>query len=500
MRHKTPYLDDLSLRLTMRATLLLLLASMAAGQLDCPFECFHDSICEAGEADFSDHPTKKNGNVLDIHVETQRNGKHCACHPGYTGLFCKKKYEDCADADHKCYHGGKCLLGLADIYGNDQLYCDCSEAIDEHGVKYVGKYCEIAKAETCDNEGNVFCVNGGWCKSNYQNYPRRPCHCGTDYDGPHCEFENGSIPDCTMQCNNGGVCRLGIHGVSPSSEEFLYDFFEKHDNYQYCECSVGFKGTNCEVASSKCGAHHCFHGGECVTVRENGSNKHHCDCSRAATKDGSYAGQYCQYEAENFCDKMATENGQLFCVNGGVCHQRGSHLGCDCPDGYHGPICEFKDPDPTAPPEPEVQAEIEEYEACSLQCQNDGQCRNGVKDTSFLNKFGAEVTHLNQSHDENFEHCVCPEGFVGLTCEHRVESCPGGQHACFHGARCVDDGSGASCDCQPGFTALDKLAGKFCERQSTTLCTKASASGTASFAFCVNNGECVDVIEEDNQE
>jgi hypothetical protein len=80
-----------------------------------------------------------------------------------------------------------------------------------------------------------------------------------------------------------------------------------------------------------------------------------------------------------------------------------------------------------------------------------------------------------------------------------VETCPGGEHACFHGSKCVSDTEGSSCDCQAGSTSIEKLAGKFCEHQSTTICTS-GASASSSFAFCVNQGSCVDVIDENNEE
>jgi Notch-like protein len=460
---------------------------MAAGsdQPECGLDCFHGDVCVPGVADFSGHPTKQNGDVLDIHVEVERHGYHCACHPGYTGLRCGLKYEDCADIDHKCYNGGTCLLGLSDIYGNDQLFCDCSGAVDENGVKYVGKYCEIPKTETCDAEGEFFCVNSGYCKTDYGNYPRRPCHCGPLHDGPHCEFEKDAMPECTLECHNKGACRLGIKQISPGSEEFAYDFWKEHSDYQYCECPEGFHGLQCEVASNKCGQHHCFHGGECITVTEGTKHKHHCDCTRAHSKDSSYGGVYCQYESDNFCDKEKTENGQLYCVNDGVCHEAGSHLGCECPPGFHGPICEFKDADQAV-----------DYEQCALTCDNGGQCRKGVKDTSFLEKFGKELSHLNATHDSNFEHCVCPKGFIGLTCEHSLERCTSGEHVCLHGSTCAQDED--ACDCEAGSTISEKLAGKFCEHASTSICTEGTS--TSSFSFCVNNGECVDVIMEDNEE
>ena len=56
--------------------------------------------------------------------------------PGWTGILCDQKYETCTNQNgHECYNGGECILGLQDKYGNEQLFCDCSNA-----KGYVGKY------------------------------------------------------------------------------------------------------------------------------------------------------------------------------------------------------------------------------------------------------------------------------------------------------------------------------------------------------------------------
>ena len=479
----------------MRLTLLLVLAHYVVDSnqsSSCGLNCFDHGICQAGAANFSIHPTKANGAPLDIHVETQRNGFHCRCNAGYTGLLCGVKYEDCSNSDHICYNGGKCILGLSDIYGNDQLYCDCSEAIDEHGVPYVGKYCEIPKTETCDEAGDFFCVNGGWCKSDYGNYPRRPCHCGSKHEGPHCEFDVGAVPECTLKCHNGGACRLGIKKDMLKNGQVDLSYWKAHADYQYCECNDGFFGLQCEVQSSKCGSHHCFHGGECISVTENGVRQHYCDCTKAASDQGiSYAGQFCQYESKNTCDSQLTTNGQLFCVNDGVCHQNGSYLDCECPSGFHGPICEFKDA-----------VQPDEYENCTLVCDNGGQCRNGAKDTSILDQFGNDLSQYAVSHDSNFEHCVCPDGFTGLTCATKIEVCDNAEHVCLHGSDCIpdeSDGIGSACDCEAGSTSFEMLAGKYCEHKSTSICTSGETS-SSEFAFCVNKGECVDIVGQDGIE
>eukprot|EP00543_Licmophora_paradoxa_P000281 CAMPEP_0202455188 /NCGR_PEP_ID=MMETSP1360-20130828/12780_1 /ASSEMBLY_ACC=CAM_ASM_000848 /TAXON_ID=515479 /ORGANISM="Licmophora paradoxa, Strain CCMP2313" /LENGTH=602 /DNA_ID=CAMNT_0049074709 /DNA_START=80 /DNA_END=1888 /DNA_ORIENTATION=+ len=461
--------------------------------LECPFDCFNNSTCAEGNAEFSDHPLKQNGDALDIHGEVTRDGKHCSCLPGFTGLRCGRKYESCSDKDHKCYHGGKCIMGLADIYGNDHLYCDCSQAIDEHGVQYVGKYCEIPATQSCDNSSDFFfCVNGGYCKNDYLDSPQRPCRCGADHDGAHCEFDKGSVPDCTLSCQNGGHCKLGIPKNMPGHDQYLLSFFKDHMEYQYCDCPTGFYGPQCETHGKPCGDHQCFHGANCVQTRVPGGNTlSNCDCTTASTQQHSYGGQFCQYESTHFCDKTKTPNGQQFCVNGGTCKENNS-LGCDCPDGFHGPICEFQDAPVPAP-----------FEECKLQCSNGGQCRKGVKDMSFLDKFGPELEQFNISHSRDFEHCACPDGWTGLKCEHQIEVCGENEHACFHGSKCVvANGDRHTCDCDNGFDAFEKLAGRFCEHKATTICTRSgnAALETENFAFCVNNGKCKDIIDENGKQ
>jgi hypothetical protein len=317
-------------------------------------------------------------------------------------------------------HGGKCIAGLQDIYGNEQLFCDCSTAIEHPNgtsalfvgdtVQFVGKFCEIASIPTddlptpslttvaCNDEKTVFCVNGGTCKADYASSPQRPCRCGANYDGTHCEFAKNSVPRCTLACKNDGECKLGMRTYTESGDVYLQDFFANSTNYQYCDCPASYYGATCETKSTVCGDRHCFNGGECKTTKaSDGTTEYNCDCTAGKQASKGFAGRYCQYDSTMFCDGGQTANGQQFCSNNGTCMSGGSHKGCACPLGYHGPICEFKDTEQNGA-----------YEKCNLVCQNDGLCRKGAKDMDFLDKFGASVSHLNISATEDFEHCVCP--------------------------------------------------------------------------------------------
>lgn len=149
-------------------------------------------------------------------------------------------------------------------------------------------------------------------------------------------------------------------------------------------------------------------------------------------------------------------------------------------------MCEFHDDEDNG-----------DYEKCSLECQNGGQCRKGAKDVSFLDKFnlGPVVSaNLNMTHNVDFEHCVCPDGFVGHTCDIQVETCGEDKHICLYGSKCVEDGDGHKCDCEGAFTSFDRFAGTSCQHKATEFCTGSGEPdiGKDKLLFCVNNGSCVD--------
>ena len=117
---------------------------------------------------------------------------------------------------------------------------------------------------------------------------------------------------------------------------------------------------------------------------------------------------------------------------------------------------------------------------------------------------GAELNAYNQTHVTTWEHCVCPQGYFGVQCQHELEICPGSDHVCLHGSKCVAEDETTnlshSCDCDSGFDAIEKIAGKYCQYTSTDICTKNGRPGVgkANFAFCVNSGKCKAKVR-DNQ-
>ena len=185
-------------------------------------------------------------------------------------------------------------------------------------------------------------------------------------------------------------------------------------------------------------------------------------------------------------------------------NNKNSHLGCNCLEGFVGPICEFEDKDLGS----------SSHLDCNLPCENGGLCRKGAKDLSYLEQFGIEkllapnnakaVASFHTSFSDSGEHCVCPHGYVGLQCEYHVDVCPGAEHVCMHGSSCVpgqqqEDGTNAgtisfTCDCSDADPSTrHRFAGNYCEYQATDYCTEdGDIVPKSSDLFCTNNGVCLD--------
>jgi hypothetical protein len=332
-----------------------------------------------------------------------------------------------------------------------------------------------------------------------------PCICKTDFYGESCEYKRGAIPEevCDRKCLNGGECLFGTQLDVDS-----YPYFSSNETASiepmYCSCPDGFDGNYCEILRTSCGNDYCFHGGTCVEREVDGSIVHHCDCNSASNETVSYAGRFCQYEATSYCESNYEISGQLFCTNGGTCRSDPSQ-GCICDDRYAGFSCEFvQQVDETSgfvSPSAGVSVvdPVETY-TCDLECENNGVCRNGIKDLDYLGTIIDNAPLLNDTGTDCFMHCVCPEGWTGLMCEEQLEVCGDDGHLCFHGSKCTNNGGNSSCDCSSTTSDIaDAFAGDHCEHPVNDICTTTTPGLGQPLLYCVNNGLCNDYVAAGSQ-
>lgn len=170
----------------------------------------------------------------------------------------------------------QCIPGLSDFFGNEQLFCDCSDALDEYGNPFVGKYCEVQSKEDCGSE-DLFCVNGGECNPAFPD-EGPPCGCPVGFEGPHCEFKEGegTILSCTLDCQNGGECSLGSSSQTAEFHDLDHLYMtntNSTEDYMYCICPPGFGGKLCDIPMTACGTEQCYYGGTCITRTDKGKWK-----------------------------------------------------------------------------------------------------------------------------------------------------------------------------------------------------------------------------------
>ena len=134
---------------------------------------------------------------------------------------------------------------------------------------------------------------------------------------------------CTLQCRNGGICKLGKaqFGYAADMNENDPDAFPSRNptsSNMFCQCPVGFAGLQCEISLVLCdaGQFKCSNGSSCQKAQDDeGGVFRHCECD-ATTSDlsAAYALHFCRKAAMVFCS-TDTQAKQSFCANGGSCRQ-----------------------------------------------------------------------------------------------------------------------------------------------------------------------------------
>lgn len=135
-------------------TLLLSLLPLRTSAQECDLNCKSPATCVLG------NPAQRDPRWDYI------EGMYCSCPDRWTGTYCEVPFVAC-EGGLTCYNGGRCIPGLSVAYEANELFCNCENAIDESGNRYVGKHCEQLVSNYCSPGGRLFCLNGGVCNPNF---------------------------------------------------------------------------------------------------------------------------------------------------------------------------------------------------------------------------------------------------------------------------------------------------------------------------------------------
>lgn len=314
----------------------------------CDLQCLNNGECKKGAKDFSQYIDY--GLDIDHFLGgTNKNGEHCVCPNGYTGLYCEKvegiNYRECGKG--VCFNGGICVERVNSMGKPKNYHCECSS----FDTNVAGQFCEHANVEFCPapdghDASQYYCTNGGRCPLNELHGACTDCDDG--WTGTRCEtrVKNEVVVqernDCDLDCRNGGTCFFGDHPLEDGKLKQIEGLEFLQDN-KHCRCPNGYIGLRCEMRYERCGAgeHYCLHGSGCVPDNDQFT----CDCNEVSSSLVAYAGHYCEHTSEEFC--LGPGAGKhSFCTEHGTC--RGEigigqdHVGCDCEEGWTGEYCEFK--------------------------------------------------------------------------------------------------------------------------------------------------------------
>lgn len=176
------------------------------------------------------------GQLKGIRSEDDIERWRCTCYPGYTGVLCENKINECASnscsQERTCNDGKEqfscscnhCVFGLC-VLEAKTVHCRCFPGFTGENCSQNINECDL---NPCNNGDCVDFVNGYYC-SCYMNFTGKTCNISLTDNVNTINKTKGSV--CSDQICEGGVCM-------------------EQNMVPTCRCFIGFNGTRCEIPVS----------------------------------------------------------------------------------------------------------------------------------------------------------------------------------------------------------------------------------------------------------
>lgn len=399
----------------------------------------------------------------------------CVCVTGYTGIFCEKDEDGCAD--NPCWPGVDCTDILARDLSTTPAGFKCGSCpthLDGDGISCTDKdecvknspppcshnctnipfgfECSCAEGYVLGADGKT-CADKDECTTNADKCNDVTTTCLNSVGGYSCPCKTGYQRETTLTCTDIDECASSSNTCPANSR--CQNSVGSYD----CVCNYGYskntQSNTCEDINECAGTNNCAQ--KCV----DGIGTYTCACNtgyKLDTKDlvSCLPEEVCSTEQKNTCDggsqtaSCAVSNGQVY---------------CGCPSGYSlntsNNCIDIE----------ECATNVDTCVDSSSTCENTPgafrcNCKTGFKQ---LNAFTcadedecASGTHkctppaVCQNNVGSFT-CTCPAGYNkgvdGTSCSNINECASAATHSCDkeHGD-CTDTEGSYRCSCNNGFT------------------------------------------------
>jgi len=389
------------------------------------------------------NPCRNGGTCAD----TGANSFSCACPQGevddadpatanawahWVGDRCETNVNECVSGMHNCdtTSSAKCI----DTLGSFDCECRSGFLGDGHdpssnSIEWGSSSVTYTGCTDVDDCAAGLCQNSAACEEKEAGSGSFICRCTDGYTGEYCQED---VDECAIVgfddgCHSEAKCRNTFGAY-------------------VCDCKDGFAGTGQQCGDADdCASNPCYNSGVCT---DTGTKLFECACPVG------WGSQRCDSDW-NECTLGIHD-----CDDDATCSNTQGGYECACDTGFSGDgtasctavdACKIWEDDANVADDPDAPWADDTY----VQATNpaDGLQVEVTPCGEYDTNAGTFTqTGACESQPMGIALCTCQDGYAGNVCQHNVNECIQGTHACANDAACTDTVGSYECACNHGFS------------------------------------------------